>query len=702
MKSARGRILCVVAVAMGGCFEAEIGVHLPDGSTVGDDLGGARADGSALSDRPRTDATSAMDASTAPTDATVAADRVTPASDAPAGFPDGSVVLADGAVRLPDGAVVAAPVNGCVPMEICNNGLDDNCNGRIDESCPCLPGQSQRCYDGAPAEAGRGVCNLGTQRCEGPGEFGAWGACMGAGAPQGVRCGEGRDWRCNGVIDEGCACTPGMTRSCYSGPAETAGRGACRAGTSTCAMTATGAAWGPCEGEVTPVPGQCDGVDRACDGRPEEGCACILGRSRPCYTGPAGTEGVGACRAGSQVCGRADSGRTAWGACVGEVTPTDDTCDGVDRSCTGTASRCVCVAGATRDCYSGPSGTAGVGLCRGGTQRCIFTGGSSVWSACEGEVTPVTDRCDGVDRACVGATTGCTCLAGATRSCYSGLPSTAGVGPCRAGTQRCVVNAGASSWGACEGEVTPQPDLCDGVDRSCSGSGTRCACVATTTRHCYTGAPGTEGVGVCRGGTQTCVASGGTSNWGACVGEVNTNCLPCLTASGSPWQINRASGPVCFGRTFSVHGDPGEYALASIPPEGDAAWTAVARTDIAFAESSALCGRSCTCLDGGEFTFFQTFFDIPAGFAVSSLIVRIGSVDDGVRITIHNSRYPTGIVDPGSYVLLGSDGATTDLARYIVPGRNRIVLTHIDDCCSARSISGVSVNLNGGSLTTCP
>ena len=131
------------------------------------------------------------------------------------------------------------------------------------------------------------------------------------------------------------------------------------------------------------------------------------------------------------------------------------------------------------------------------------------------------------------------------------------------------------------------------------------------------------------------------------------------------------------------------------------AWTAVARTDIAFADSSALCGRSCTCLDGGEFTFFQTFFDIPTGYTVSSLVVRIGSVDDGVRITVHNARYPAGIVDPGSYVLLGSDGATTDLARYIVPGRNRIVLTHIDDCCSARSISGVSVVLNGGSLTTC-
>ena len=687
MMSLRGCSVWLMAFAMGGCFDAEIGAHHPDSGIASDDLGAKRPDSSTPTDRPKTDA--GMDAPVAADDSTVA------------GFPDGSVVLADGAVRLPDGAVVSAPVSGCVPMEICNNGLDDNCNGRIDELCPCLPGQTQRCYGGSPAEAGRGVCNFGMQQCEGAGEFGTWSACTGAGTPLPVRCGGGMDWRCNGVIDEGCACTPGMTRSCYSGPPDTVDRGACRAGNSSCAMTATGAAWGPCDGEITPVASQCDGVDRACNGRPEEGCDCILGRSRPCYGGPAGTQGVGACLPGSQVCGRAVTGRTAWGACVGEVTPTEDTCDGIDRSCTGAASRCACVAAATRSCYGGPSGTNNVGLCRSGTQRCIFTGGGSVWGACEGEVTPTTDRCDGVDRGCTGSTAACTCLAGATRRCYSGLPATDGVGPCHAGTQSCVVVGSASMWGSCSDEVTPLPDLCDGIDRSCSGAGTRCSCIATTTRRCYTGAPGTEGVGVCRGGTQTCVASGGTSNWGTCAGEVNTNCLPCLTASGSPWQMNRASGPVCFGRTFSVHGDAGEYALATTPPETDAAWTPVARADIGFAESSSLCGRSCTCLDGGEFTFFQTFFDIPVGFTVATLIVRIGSVDDGVRITVHNSRYPTGVVDPGSYVLLGSGGATTDLARYIVPGRNRIVLTHIDDCCSGRSINGVFVELNGGSLTTC-
>ncbi|HEX5062632.1 MAG TPA: choice-of-anchor L domain-containing protein [Kofleriaceae bacterium] len=43
------------------------------------------------------------------------------------------------------------------------------------------------------------------------------------------------------------------------------------------------------------------------------------------------------------------------------------------------------------------------------------------------------------------------------------------------------------------------------------------ACTPGTTQACYTGAPGTMGVGPCVGGMQTCDSGG---NWGACDGEV--------------------------------------------------------------------------------------------------------------------------------------------------------------------------------------
>jgi formylglycine-generating enzyme required for sulfatase activity len=43
-------------------------------------------------------------------------------------------------------------------------------------------------------------------------------------------------------------------------------------------------------------------------------------------------------------------------------------------------------------------------------------------------------------------------------------------------------------------------------------------CEPRTTQPCYAGPDGTEGVGICRGGTQTCKDDG--QGWGACVGDV--------------------------------------------------------------------------------------------------------------------------------------------------------------------------------------
>ena len=50
-------------------------------------------------------------------------------------------------------------------------------------------------------------------------------------------------------------------------------------------------------------------------------CPCSLGDVRACYTGPAGTEGVGSCRAGTQTCVSANELNDVFGACIGESTP---------------------------------------------------------------------------------------------------------------------------------------------------------------------------------------------------------------------------------------------------------------------------------------------------------------------------------------------------------------------------------------------
>ncbi|HOW51830.1 MAG TPA: IgGFc-binding protein [bacterium] len=74
--------------------------------------------------------------------------------------------------------------------------------------------------------------------------------------------------------------TVGQARSCYSGPAGTAGYGICKAGTQTCTQQNT---WGPCEGETTPTIDNCDDdLDNDCNGIANDGfkegvpgCVCI-------------------------------------------------------------------------------------------------------------------------------------------------------------------------------------------------------------------------------------------------------------------------------------------------------------------------------------------------------------------------------------------------------------------------------------------
>jgi len=62
------------------------------------------------------------------------------------------------------------------------------------------------------------------------------------------------------------------------------------------------------------------------------------------------------------------------------------------------------------------------------------------------------------------------CTPGATRSCYPGDETVAGVGACAEGTQSCVAEGEFTSWTECEDFVLPSDDTCgDGVDNDCDG-----------------------------------------------------------------------------------------------------------------------------------------------------------------------------------------------------------------------------------------
>ncbi len=142
------------------------------------------------------------------------------------------------------------------------------------------------------------------------------------------------------------SCTEGQMRACYSGPAATRGVGTCREGAQTC----SGGRWSACVGEVAPASENCSTpADEDCDGVVNNGCGeCVPGASRACYSGPTGTSGVGPCHGGTQTCSTA----RMWAACVGEVVPSAERCNGVDDDCNGTADNgATCATGET--CISG-------------------------------------------------------------------------------------------------------------------------------------------------------------------------------------------------------------------------------------------------------------------------------------------------------------------------------------------------------------
>ncbi len=59
------------------------------------------------------------------------------------------------------GGDAGAPV---IRTDECGNGLDDDQNGRIDDGCPCGPGETQSCFSADYPSRGVGACSSGTCR----------------------------------------------------------------------------------------------------------------------------------------------------------------------------------------------------------------------------------------------------------------------------------------------------------------------------------------------------------------------------------------------------------------------------------------------------------------------------------------------------------------------------------------------------------
>ena len=245
----------------------------------------------------------------------------------------------------------------------------------------------------------------------------------------GNNCGDGT---CSGGR---CSCSGGLTlcgTDCVSTQSDPANCGGCGSG---CAADEYCEA-GDCTSDCFPDPETCNDQDDDCDTTIDEGLSQSCGN-----TWCPGTESC-------------ETGR--WIDCTAR-TSTDEICDGIDNNCNGSTDE-----GLSRPCDN---------ACGPGAESCS----AGAWGGCSAP-PPETEVCDGVDNDCDGGTddldtSGCSCVCypGESEECYTGAPSTEGVGECRSGFRSCAGPATCPAWGPCVTEVTPQTEGCDSRDNNCDG-----------------------------------------------------------------------------------------------------------------------------------------------------------------------------------------------------------------------------------------
>jgi hypothetical protein len=515
-----------------------------------------------------------------------------------------------------DAAEAGDAACGSMPEQC--DGVDNNCNGAVDEGDP---GGGLDCN--VPGKAG--PCAKGLTHCQ-AGQI----KCIQINPPAPEVCNDIDD-DCSGVADDnltdiGAACSTGM-------------KGACATGTSVCVQAAL-----TCAQTTQASAETCNGIDDDCNGTVDDG---MPGAGQPCKV-PGVVAGT-PCADGQSNCLGGANG------CTQLVLPSTELCNGIDDDCSGIVDDPGVLNG--KPCMTSQPGVCATGstACVAGNTECVpdIAPGSQPETCdakdndCNGAVDDVPNlklECSGKNPGAVNVQTW-QCNAGACivqqclgvfRDC-DGLPSNG----CETDTstnsyncgmcgKTCLAPHGTASCSAAQCEVACNPgwgncdnDPSNGCERPLTGDIDNCGACGN---HCES----TTGTASCPAGICQLVCAAGRAD---CDGTITNGCEVVLATD--PAHCGTC-GKACNTVGGIAGCAAGQCTIACSSGRGDCDGDATNGCEVnlnAEATHCGSCGTACSSVNGqAGCNTGQCSITCNSGFANCN-----GQVSDGCEVNLTNS-----------------------------------------------------------------